>query len=69
MIIFVDWQDTHYGLCDKKCLERFKEFLADPTVERPEGGPKEGVTFGCWWCGGDLTEGTQWFGSDDKIEL
>lgn len=47
----------------KLCLERYKEWRYDPAYPYQKAEKAQvGVSFGCFWCGGDLTDGLdiQW---------
>lgn len=64
LIIWKDWQGTLYAFCRRECLEHYKNHLADPNYLFEKATFTE-HSFGCWWCGGDLSEGVAWLPTNE----
>jgi hypothetical protein len=48
-----------YAFCGDFCLHAFQRLQEGDSTLFPVTEPDPGVTFGCWWCGADVTIGLQ----------
>jgi len=57
---WTSWQGEMYAFCSEEHADMFRKSTEDPTA--PERNPKidPAISFGCWWCGEDLTGGVNW---------
>ena len=63
LIIWCDWKGELYAFCSRECLRRYQGWLCDPNYLY-EKATWTDASFGCIWCGGDLTQGTIWLGEE-----
>lgn len=63
LIIWCDWKGELYAFCSRECQRRYQAWLCDPNYPL-EKATWTDVSFGCIWCGGDLTRGTVWLGDE-----
>ncbi len=61
LVIWGDWKGELHAFCSCECQRHYTAWVADPSYIQPETATK--ASFGCLWCGGDLTEGAEWLSS------
>jgi hypothetical protein len=59
LIIWRDWKGDLYAFCGRKCQRHYAAWVSDPNYPF-EKATWSDVSFGCWWCGGDLARGVVW---------
>ena len=65
LIIWHDWKGDLYAFCSRQCQRHYKAWLCDPNYPF-EKATWTDVSFGCFWCGGDLSEGVKSLGEGVK---
>jgi hypothetical protein len=59
LIIWCDWKSELYAFCGLGCVRHYETWVCDPG-HLFEKAAWSDYSFGCWWCGGDLTAGVTW---------
>ena len=59
LIIWCDWKGELYAFCSWTCLGHYEGWTCDPNYLF-EKATWTNASFGCIWCGGDLTLGAIW---------
>ncbi len=65
LIIWHDWKGDLYAFCSWTCLGHYKGWACDPNYPF-EKATWTNASFGCIWCGGDLSGGAKWLGEGVK---
>ncbi len=60
IVIWCDWKGELYAFCSWECQHRYEVWVCDPNYFL-ERATRTDASFGCIWCGGDLTAGVEWF--------
>ncbi len=60
LVIWCDWKGELYAFCGWECQRHYEGWVCDPNYLF-EKATWADASFGCIWCGGDLTQGTIWF--------
>jgi hypothetical protein len=63
LVIWTDWKGELYAFCNRECQRHYQAWLCDPDYPF-EKATWTDVSFGCIWCGGDLTQGTIWLSDE-----
>jgi hypothetical protein len=63
LVIWTDWKGELYAFCGRGCLRHYKAWVCDPKYPFQKA-TRTNVSFGCIWCGGDLTRGTIWLNDE-----
>lgn len=61
IVIWTDWKGDLYAFCNRQCQRHYQAWVSDPDYPLEKATCTD-VSFGCMWCGGDLTEGVKWLG-------
>ncbi|KKM90273.1 hypothetical protein LCGC14_1240330 [marine sediment metagenome] len=59
LLIWQDWDGDLFAFCSRECLTSHKTHVTDPSDLHEKATSTE-HSFGCWWCGGDLSQGVTW---------
>ncbi len=59
LVIWCDWKGDMYAFCGRECQRHYAAWVRDPNYSQ-EKATSTDVSFGCMWCGGDLTRGVKW---------
>ncbi len=59
LILWVDWKGELYAFCSHGCVCHYEGWVCDPNYLFEKAIWSE-ASFGCWWCGDDLTAGVIW---------
>jgi hypothetical protein len=63
LLILEEETGEHAAFDCKMCVDHYLKWKHDPAYPWPKAErPQEGVSFGCFWCGGDLAEKVEWLG-------
>jgi hypothetical protein len=65
IVIWSDWKGDLYAFCSRQCQQHYQAWVSDPDYP-PAKASSTDVSFGCIWCGGDLTAGVKWLGEEVK---
>jgi len=57
LIIWIDWEGDLYAFCGKECQQHYAAWQSDPNYLF-EPATWSDALFGCYWCGGDVTAGS-----------
>jgi hypothetical protein len=68
LVIWSDWKGELYAFCGRQCQRHHEAWLSDPDYPH-EPATSTDVSFGCFWCGGDLTRGTIWLDRESLADL
>ena len=68
VVIWSDWKGELYAFCGRQCQRHYQAWLSDPDYPF-EKATSTDATFGCFWCGGDLTRGTVWLDRESLVDL
>jgi hypothetical protein len=68
LIIWSDWKGELYAFCSRECQRQHKAWLCDPDYPLQKATSTD-ASFGCFWCGGDLTRGTTWLDRQSLADL
>ncbi len=68
LVIWSDWKGELYAFCGRECQRHYGAWLSDPHYPLKKAASTE-ASFGCYWCGGDLTKGTIWFDRESLADL
>ena len=60
LVIWCDWKGELYAFCSRGCQRHYGAWVAGPNYLFEKATWTE-ASFGCIWCGGDLTAGAEWF--------
>jgi hypothetical protein len=63
LVIWSDWKGELHAFCSRQCQRQYQAWLSDPDYPLAKATSTD-ASFGCFWCGGDLTRGTIWLGRD-----
>ncbi|MCH7577893.1 MAG: hypothetical protein IH822_08895 [Chloroflexi bacterium] len=63
LVIWRDWKGEFHAFCGRQCQRHYKAWVADPNYPF-EKAPSTDVSFGCLWCGGNVTVGVEWFSEE-----
>jgi hypothetical protein len=63
LVIWRDWKGDLYAFCSRECQRHYQAWVCDPSYLF-EKATWTHVSFGCIWCGGDLTQGTTWLSKE-----
>ncbi len=63
LIIWCDWKGEFYAFCSLADLRHYEGWVCDPNYLF-EKATWTNVSFGCIWCGGDLTLKAMWFSQE-----
>jgi len=63
LVIWTDWKGELYAFCNRECLRHYQAWVRDPNYLF-EKATWTDASFGCIWCGGDLTQGTAWLSEE-----
>ena len=67
IVIWCDWKGELYAYCSWECQRRYEVWVCDPDYLF-EKATWTDANFGCIWCGGDLTKGTEWLVGEPLVE-
>jgi hypothetical protein len=67
LIIWCDWKGDLYAFCSRECQRHYQSWLCDPDYPLDKATQTD-ASFGCFWCGGDLTRGTVWLDRESLAE-
>jgi hypothetical protein len=67
IVIWCDWKGELYAYCSRECQRRYEVWVCNPSYLF-EKATWTDASFGCIWCGGDLTEGTEWLVGEPLVE-
>jgi len=59
LILWCDWKGELYAFCSLGCVRYYEAWVCDPNYLF-EKATWSDASFGCWWCGDDLTAGVIW---------
>ena len=59
LILWCDWKGELYAFCRLGCVRYYEGWVCDPNYLF-EKATWSDASFGCWWCGDDLTAGVIW---------
>ncbi len=59
LILWCDWKGELYAFCSLGCLRHYEGWVCDPGYLFEKAAWTD-ASFGCIWCGGDLTLGATW---------
>jgi hypothetical protein len=63
LIIWCDWKGEFYAFCSRRCLLHYEGWVCDPGYLFEKATCTD-ASFGCIWCGGDLTLGAIWLSQE-----
>ncbi len=67
IVIWCDWKGELHAYCSRECQRRYEVWVCDPNYLL-EKATWTDASFGCMWCGGDLTEGAEWLVGEPLVE-
>ena len=59
LFIWCDWKGELFAFCSLGCVRHYEGWVCEPNYLF-EKATWSDASFGCWWCGGDLTAGVIW---------
>ena len=65
LVIWGDWKGDLYAFCGLACQQHYEVWVCDPNYPFEKATWTE-ASFGCWWCGGDLTAGVAWLSEEPR---
>ncbi len=68
LVIWSDWKGELYAFCSRECQQHYQAWLCAPDYPL-EKATSTDASFGCFWCGSDLTQGTTWLDRDSLADL
>ncbi|TET96492.1 MAG: hypothetical protein E3J29_05525 [Dehalococcoidia bacterium] len=68
LVIWSDWKGELYAFCGRECQRHYEAWLSDPDYPHEQATSTD-ASFGCFWCGGDLTQGTIWLDRESLADL